>query len=72
MVSLNYLMVLIQCQIFKVISSTLQKNKILSTNLHMHIYINRIYDSLVFKIEDRYKLELQTPETMIIYKNKKL
>ena len=38
----------------------------------MHIYINRIYDSLVFKIEDRYKLELQTPETMIIYKNKKL
>ena len=72
MVSLNYLIVLIQCQIFKVISSTLQKNKILSTNLHMHIYINRIYDSLVFKIEDRYKLELQTPETMIIYKNKKL
>ena len=72
MVSLNYLMVLIQCQIFKVIPSTLQKNKILSTNLHMHIYINRIYDSLVFKIEDRYKLELQTPETMIIYKNKKL
>ena len=72
MVSLNYLMVLIQCQIFKVISSTLQKNKILSTNLHMHIYINRIYDSLVFKIEDRYKLELQTPETMIIYKNEKL
>ena len=38
----------------------------------MHIYINRIYDSLVFKIKDRYKLELQTPETMIIYKNKKL
>ena len=31
---------------------------------HIHVYINRINNRLVFKIKDGYKLELQTPETM--------
>ena len=33
----------------------------------VHIYINRIYTTLVFKIKDGYKLELQTPETMKLF-----
>ena len=33
----------------------------------MHIYINRINNRLVFEIKDRYKLELQTPETMELF-----
>ena len=39
-------------------------NNIKPTNPHIHIYINRINNRLVFKIKDKYKLELQTPETM--------
>ena len=31
---------------------------------HIHVYINRINNRLVFKIKDGCKLELQTPETM--------
>ena len=31
------------------------------------MYINRINNRLVFKIKDRYKLELQTPETMELF-----
>ena len=34
------------------------------TNLPVHIYINRINNRLVFKIKDRYRLELQTPENL--------
>ena len=30
----------------------------------IHVYINRINNRLVFKMKDRYKLELQGPETM--------
>ena len=30
----------------------------------IHVYINRINNRLVFKMKDRYKLELQAPETM--------
>ena len=36
----------------------------MSTNLPVHIYINRINNRLLFKIKDGYKLELQKPETM--------
>ena len=35
--------------------------------LQSHIYINRINNRLVFKIKDRYKLELQTPETTKLF-----
>ena len=35
--------------------------------LAIHIYINRINNRLVFKIEDGCKLELQTPVTMKLF-----
>ena len=54
---MDYLMVLIQRQIFKII---IRKYKTTS-DPPIHIYINRINNILVFKIKDRYKLELQTP-----------
>ena len=71
MMSLNCQTVLIQCQIFKVISSVSSENmehypriltfKVSSTGL---IIVNRINNRLVFKIKDRYKLELQIAESI--------
>ena len=57
----------------------IKKHETLTTIPPIHVYINRINNRLVFKIKDRYKLELQTPETMklfgstkkLIYKTKK-
>ena len=45
----------------------IKKRKILSTNPPIYIYINRINERLVFKIEDGYKLALQTSETMKLF-----
>ena len=42
----------------------IKKHKTLTKYLPIHFYINRINNRLVFKIKDRYRLELQTPETM--------
>ena len=36
----------------------------------IHVYINR-NDRLVLEIKDRYKLEIQTPETMKLFGNTK-
>ena len=33
----------------------------------IYVYINRINNTLIFKIKDGYKLELQTPETMELF-----
>ena len=66
MMSLIYQMVLILCQIFKIISST-SKNEILTTIPAIHVYINRINNRLVFKIKDEYKLQLQMPETAKLF-----
>ena len=35
-------------------------------------YINRIINRLVFKIKGKYKLELQTPETMKLFAGTKI
>ena len=40
----------------------------LPNNLPVHIYINRINNVLAFKIKDGYKLELQIPETMKLFR----
>ena len=45
----------------------IKKHKTLTTIPPIHVYINRIYNTLVFKIKDGYKLELQTPETMKLF-----
>ena len=62
MMNLNYQMVLILCQIY-----VIKKHKTLTTIPPIHVYINRINDRLVFKIQDGYKLELQTLETMKLF-----
>ena len=60
--NLNYQMVLILFQIFKITSS-----RSLTAIPSIRVYINRINNRLVFKIRDGYKLELQMPETMKLF-----
>ena len=67
MMSLNYLTVLIQCQIFSNILESIQKHKTLTTNPPIHIYISMVNNSLVFKTKDGYKLELHSPETIKLF-----
>ena len=45
----------------------IKKNETLTTISHIHVYINRISNRLVFKIKDGYMVELQTPETMKLF-----
>ena len=45
----------------------IKKLETLRTSPPIHVYINRINNRLVFKIKDRDKLELQTPETMKLF-----
>ena len=42
----------------------IKKHEIFTTIPPIPVYINRNNNSLVFKIKDGYKLELQTPEIM--------
>ena len=59
MMNLNYQMVLILLQIFKIILNiSLKKHETLTRIPPTHVYINRINNRLVFKIKDGYKLEL--------------
>ena len=48
-----------------------KKLETLSANPLINIYINRINYRIVFKINDGYKLELQTPETMKLFSSTK-
>ena len=70
MMNLNYQIVLILFQIFKIISGPSLKSlkhlqKLMFTCIH--VYINRINNRLVLQIKDEYKLELQTSETMKLF-----
>ena len=47
------------------------KHEILTTTPPIHVYINRINNTLVFKTKDGYKLELQTLESMKLFGNTK-
>ena len=70
--NLNRQIVLILCQMFKIIVKHIIKNhETLTTIPSIHVYINRINNRLVFKIKNGYKLELQTPETMKLFDNTK-
>ena len=61
-------MVLILFQIFKImLKLSLQKHETLTTIPPIHAYINRINNRLVFKIEDGYKLQLQTSGRMKLF-----
>ena len=48
-----------------------KKLETLSANPLINIYINRINYRIVFKINDGYKLELRTPETMKLFSSTK-
>ena len=67
--NLNFLKVLIQCLIFKIISCTSEKSMkhCLLIFFHIYIYMNRINNRLVFKIKDGLNLELKTPESMKLF-----
>ena len=72
MVSLNYVMFLIKCQIFKILLGTSsKKHETVPTNPPLHIYISKNYNRSLFRIQDGYKLELQTPETMKLFSSTK-
>ena len=45
----------------------IKKRETSTTVPPIHVYINRIDNRLVFKISDRYKLELQAPEAMKLF-----
>ena len=45
----------------------IKKHETLTTIPPIHVYINRINNRLVFKVKHGYKLELQTPEMMMIF-----
>ena len=45
----------------------MKKHETLTIITHIHVYINRINNGLVFKIKYGYKLELQTPEIMKLF-----
>ena len=68
MISLNNVMVFIQCQIFKIIlSASLKRHGKLPTNPRIHIYISSINNKIVFRMKDGYTLDLKTPETMKLF-----
>ena len=68
MMNSNCQMVLILCQIFKIISKiSLKTCGILTTIPPIHVCINRINNRSLFKIKDGFKLELQTPERMKLF-----
>ena len=47
----------------------IKKEETLSAIAPIHVYMNRINTRLVFKINDGYKLESQTSETMNLFGN---
>ena len=65
MINLICLMDHIQFQTFKIILSTLLKQrKTIADNPSVQIYVNKIKNRIVFKIKKGYKLELLSRETM--------
>ena len=53
------------------IECIIKKHEILTTIPTIHFYINRIDNRLVFKTKDRYKLKLQTSETIKLFDSTK-
>ena len=66
MMSLGWLIVLIQVH-SKLYWLYYKKYETLPTNPPIYICIDRIINSLVFKIKDGHMLELQTPEIMKLF-----
>ena len=49
------------------IKCIIKKHETLPTIPPIYVYINRINNTLVFKVKDGYEVELQTPETMKLF-----
>ena len=49
------------------IENIIKKHETLAAIPPIHLYINRINNRQVFKINNRYQLELQTPEIMKLF-----
>lgn len=67
----NCLRFFIKCKLFKIISNAPLKHESLPTNPTIEICINRINKSLLFKITDGYKQELEKLETMTLFGSSK-
>ena len=64
-------MVLILCQIFKIILNiSLKKHETLTRIPPLHVYINRFNNRLVFKMKDRYKLDTKAWNNEVICQHK--
>ena len=63
MKNLNYLINHILHQIFKIVSNTTKQGE-KTDNPPIRIYINKIENSIIFKIKAWYYLELLTSETI--------
>ena len=50
----------------------IKKHETLTAIPPIGVYINRINNRLVFQIKDRYRLELQTPDTMKLFGSTKI
>ena len=64
MTNLNYQMVCILYQIFKIILNIFKKNMEKIDKPSVQTYVNKIENRVTLKIENGYSLELLTPETM--------
>ena len=67
MTSLYFWMILIVCQIFKIIQLFIEKLETLTTIPPIHVYINRINNRLVFNIKDGY--DLAVVEIVLVHCN---
>ena len=71
MMNLDYQIVLILFYLKDYIEYIIKRHETLTSISPIHVYINRINNRLVFKIQDGYKVELQTSETMQLFTSTK-
>ena len=55
----------------RLLEYTIKKHETLTAIPPIHVYINRMKNKLVFKMEDGYKLELQMPDARKLFDSKK-
>ena len=67
MVNFKNQIVLILCQIFKIILNISSKKDETTKKHPIHVYINRINNRLVVKIRGWFKIGLQMPKTMKLF-----
>ena len=71
MIRLDYLMVLVLCQIFKIILSMSSKHDVLSHNPPIKIYISQIENRITFRIASGHLEFLKTEKLKLLGSTKK-